>query len=38
LPKMLLNPRKKNVLDFEYDDFEIQDYDPHPHIRGAISV
>ncbi len=38
LPEMVLNPDKKKILDFDYDDFEIRGYDPHPHIRGAISV
>lgn len=38
LPRMILNPDKKKVLDFEFSDFELVNYDPHPHIRGAISV
>jgi len=38
LPQLKLNPQKKCLFDFEYDDFEIVDYHPHPHIKGAISV
>jgi thymidylate synthase len=38
LPKMHLNPNIKNILDFTYDDFSLTDYDPHPHIKGTVSV
>ena len=38
LPKMILNPDKKAVLDFEYEDFWLEGYESHPHIRGEISV
>lgn len=38
LPKMELNPDKKKVLDFEYDDFTLTDYHPHPHIKADISI
>lgn len=38
LPKMILNPEIKNLFDFQYSDFELINYDPHPHIKGAISV
>jgi thymidylate synthase len=38
LPRMILNPDKKEVLDFVYEDFTLVDYDPHPHIKGEISV
>lgn len=38
LPAMILNPDKKRVLDFVFDDFKLVDYDPHPHIKGEISV
>lgn len=38
LPKMTLNPEKKSIFDFEYSDFQISDYNPHPHIKGDISV
>lgn len=38
LPKMKLNPEIKSIFDFSYTDFELTDYDPHPHIKGAISV
>lgn len=38
LPKMKMNPDIKNIFDFKFEDFELTDYDPHPHIKGAISV
>lgn len=38
LPKMKLNPAVKKVEDFTIDDFELVDYDPHPHIKGQVSV
>ncbi len=38
LPTMLINPEKKNILDFVYDDFTLQNYNPHPHIKGEVSV
>lgn len=38
LPKMHLNPDVKNIFDFTYDDFELTDYNPWPHIAGKVSV
>ncbi|MBC5623151.1 MULTISPECIES: thymidylate synthase [Butyricimonas] len=38
LPRMVINPEVKSIFDFQYEDFELQGYDPHPHIKGAISV
>jgi thymidylate synthase len=38
LPGMKLNPAVKNILEFTYDDFVLDNYNPHPHIRGDISV
>lgn len=38
LPVMHLNPEKKNIFDFDFDDFVLEGYDPHPHIKGAVSV
>ncbi len=38
LPRMILNPAVKRVFDFKFEDFTLEDYDPHPHIRGEISV
>jgi len=38
LPKMLLNPEVKNIFDFVYDDFKLEAYYPHPHIKADISV
>lgn len=38
LPKMKLNPDVKSIFDFTFEDFTLEDYDPHPHIKGAVSV
>ena len=38
LPQMKLNKNIKNIFDFTYDDFELVGYNPHPLIRGKVSV
>lgn len=38
LPRIKLNPDIKNIYEFRFDDFELIDYEPHPHIKGKISV
>ncbi len=38
LPKMILNPEVKNIFDFKFEDFTLVEYDPHPAIKGAVSV
>jgi thymidylate synthase len=38
LPTMTLNPDVKNIFDFQFSDFQLSGYDPHPHIKGEISV
>lgn len=38
LPTMKINPEITNIFDFTYDDFTLEGYDPHPLIRGAVSV
>lgn len=38
LPKMHLNPDVKNLFDFQYEDFELTDYNPWPHISAKVSV
>ena len=38
LPRMRLNPAVKNIHEFEFEDFELTDYDPHPAIRAPISI
>lgn len=38
LPRMVLNPDVKDLFSFCYEDFELQGYDPHPHIRAEVSV
>lgn len=38
LPKMVLNPKIKNINDFKYEDFKLSDYNPHPHIKGVVAV
>lgn len=38
LPTMILNPEIKDILDFTFEDFSLLNYDPHPHIKGAVAV
>jgi thymidylate synthase len=35
---MILNPEVKNIFDFKYEDFTLEDYDPWPAIKGTVSV
>jgi thymidylate synthase len=38
LPKMTLNPEVTDLFGFTFEDFTLTDYDPHPHIKGAVAV
>ena len=38
LPTMKINPDVKNIFDFKYEDFQLENYDPWPHIAGKVSV
>lgn len=38
LPKMNINPDVKSIFDFKFEDFELTDYNPHPHIAGVVAV
>lgn len=38
LPQMKINPDVKDIFGFRFEDFELTDYDPHPHIKGTVSV
>ena len=38
LPVMKLNPSVKNIFEFNFEDFELIEYDPHPHIKGIVAV
>ena len=38
LPTMKINPDVKNIFDFKYEDFELEDYNPWPHISGAVAI
>ena len=38
LPKIKLNPNIKDIFDFTFEDFSLEGYDPHPHIKGAVAV
>ena len=35
---MTINPSVKSIFDFTYEDFQLEDYDPHPHIKGKVAV
>jgi thymidylate synthase len=38
LPRMLLNPNVRDLFAFRYEDFILDDYDPHPHIKARVAV
>ena len=38
LPQMKINPDVKSIFDYQYEDFELVNYNPHPHIAGKVSV
>jgi thymidylate synthase len=35
---MKMNPEVKDIFDFKYEDFSLENYDPHPHIKAAVAV
>ncbi len=38
LPQMIINPTVKDIFGFQYEDFQLTQYDPHPHIKAKVSV
>lgn len=38
IPKMWINPEVKSIFGFKFEDFELKNYDPHPHIKGKVAV
>ncbi len=38
LPQMKINPNVTDIFDFKFEDFELLNYDPHPHIKAAVAV
>ena len=38
LPKLKLNSTVNSIFDFKFEDFELQDYQAHPHIKGKVAV
>ena len=38
LPKLIINPDVKSIFDFKFEDFQLTEYDPHPHIKGEIAI
>ena len=38
LPQMIMNPDKTDLFGWEYDDFRVENYDPHPHIKAPVAV
>jgi len=38
LPTMKINPDVKNIFDFKFEDFTLENYEAHPHIKGEISI
>jgi thymidylate synthase len=35
---MVINPEVKDLFDFKFEDFQLVDYNPHPHIPGVVAV
>ncbi len=38
LPVMKINPAVKNIFEFKFEDFALEGYDPHPHIKAAVAI
>lgn len=38
LPTIKINPEVKDIFDFKFEDFTLENYDPHPHIKGIVAV
>ena len=38
LPHMKINPNVTSIFDFKFEDFELEDYDPYPAIKGVVAV
>nr|MBC7611986.1 thymidylate synthase [Pseudopedobacter sp.] len=38
LPTMRINPDVKDIFSFKFEDFTLENYDPHPHIKGVVAV
>jgi thymidylate synthase len=38
LPQMKINPEVKSIFDFKFEDFSLENYDPHPHIKAEVAI
>ena len=38
LPTLTINPDVKDIFDFTFEDFELINYDPHPHIKAPVAI
>ena len=38
LSKMVINPDVNDIFNFKYEDFTLENYNPHPHIKGIVAV
>lgn len=38
LPRLVLNPEVSSLFEFQFDDFQLEDYDPYPHIQAPVAV
>ena len=38
LPTLVINPDVASLFDFQFEDFRLENYDPHPHIRAKVAV
>ena len=38
LPTLKINPEVQNIFGFKFEDFQLENYDPHPHIKASVAV
>jgi thymidylate synthase len=38
LPRIKINPVVNDIFEFKFEDFTLENYDPHPHIKGLVAV
>ncbi|HOZ87477.1 MAG TPA: thymidylate synthase, partial [Bacteroidia bacterium] len=38
LPAMKINPTVQSIFEFKFEDFTLENYDPHPHIKASVAV
>jgi thymidylate synthase len=38
LPRLIIKRRPASIFEYQFEDFEISEYDPHPHIKAAVAI